>query len=120
MKFTNYFLGFDVPNTIESMSEEEKKQYLFSRPGILELTHNWGTENDPEFAGYHNGNTEPRGFGHIAITVNDLKDFCEKLELNSVKFVKKFDEGKMKGLAFISDPDGYWIEILSKDGRFDS
>lgn len=21
--------------------------------------------------------------------------------------------GKMKGLAFIQDPDGYWIEILS-------
>lgn len=24
---------------------------------------NWGTENDPEFKGYHNGNSEPRGFG---------------------------------------------------------
>jgi lactoylglutathione lyase len=22
----------------------------------------------------------------------------------------------MKGLAFIQDPDGYWIEILSSDG----
>jgi lactoylglutathione lyase len=22
----------------------------------------------------------------------------------------------MKGLAFIRDPDGYWIEILSSDG----
>ena len=29
-----------------------------------------------------------------------------------VKFVKKPDDGKMKGLAFIEDPDGYWIEIL--------
>ena len=26
-------------------------------------THNWGTESDPEFKGYHNGNSEPRGFG---------------------------------------------------------
>lgn len=24
--------------------------------------------------------------------------------------------GKMKGLAFIQDPDGYWIEILSPNG----
>ena len=24
---------------------------------------NWGTESDPEFKGYHNGNSEPRGFG---------------------------------------------------------
>ena len=23
--------------------------------------------------------------------------------------------GKMKGLAFITDPDGYWIEILSSN-----
>ena len=23
--------------------------------------------------------------------------------------------GKMKGLAFITDPDGYWIEILNPD-----
>lgn len=24
---------------------------------------NWGTESDPEFKGYHNGNSDPRGFG---------------------------------------------------------
>lgn len=28
-------------------------------------------------------------------------------------FVFPFSSGKMKGLAFIQDPDGYWIEILS-------
>lgn len=27
---------------------------------------NWGTENNPDFA-YHNGNSEPRGFGKDAI-----------------------------------------------------
>ena len=26
-----------------------------------------------------------------------------------------FTLGKMKGLAFITDPDGYWIEILNPD-----
>ena len=26
------------------------------------------------------------------------------------------DDGSMKGLAFIKDPDGYWIEILGLDG----
>ena len=26
------------------------------------------------------------------------------------------EDGKMKGIAFIKDPDGYWIEILSPHG----
>jgi len=30
-----------------------------------------------------------------------------------VKFIKKPNEGRMKGLCFIEDPDGYWIEIFS-------
>lgn len=39
---------------------------MFSRPACLELTHNYGTESDPTFTGYCNGNTDPgRGFGHI-------------------------------------------------------
>ena len=40
---------------------------------------------------------------------------CEnygKFEENGVEFVKKPDDGSMKGLAFIKDPDGYWIEIV--------
>lgn len=32
---------------------------------FLELTHNWGTESDESFKGYHNGNQEPRGFGTL-------------------------------------------------------
>jgi lactoylglutathione lyase len=38
---------------------------------------------------------------------------CERFEALGVKFVKKPNDGKMKGLAFITDPDGYWIEILN-------
>jgi lactoylglutathione lyase len=38
---------------------------------------------------------------------------CERFEKMGVNFVKKPDGGKMKGLAFITDPDGYWIEILN-------
>jgi lactoylglutathione lyase len=30
-----------------------------------------------------------------------------------VEFVKRPNDGKMKGLAFVKDPDGYWIEILN-------
>lgn len=30
-----------------------------------------------------------------------------------MEFVKKPNDGNMKGIAFIKDPDGYWIEILN-------
>jgi len=82
---------------------------------MLELTHNWGTENDDNFS-YHDGNTEPRGFGHIGITVPDVYEASKRFEQLGIEFVKKPDDGKMKGLAFIKDPDGYWIEILSSRG----
>ena len=42
-------------------------------------------------------------------TKNIALSYKEKLGVN---FIKKPDDGKMKGLAFITDPDGYWIEIL--------
>ncbi|CAM8958354.1 unnamed protein product [Rhodiola kirilowii] len=90
----------------------EKTVWTFSKKGTIELTHNWGTESDPEFKGYHNGNTEPRGFGHFGITVDDTFKACERFKSLGVEFVKTPDSGKMKGIAFIKDPDGYWIEIF--------
>ncbi|POO01148.1 Glyoxalase I, conserved site [Trema orientale] len=90
----------------------DRTVWTFGQKATIELTHNWGTESDPEFKGYHNGNSDPRGFGHIGITVDDTYKACERFESLGVEFVKKPDDGKMKGIAFIKDPDGYWIEIF--------
>lgn len=113
LKLSVYFMSYekkeDVPET-----EEERTMFCFTRRGTIELTHEWGTESDPNFKGYCNGNTEPgRGYGHVAVEVPDVEGTCKRLEDLNVPFVKKPNEGKIKGIAFIQDPDGYWIEILN-------
>lgn len=63
----------------------------------------------------NNGNEEPhRGFGHIAFNTNHVEAACEGLEAQGVSFRKKPNEGRMKGLAFALDPNGYWIEIVAR------
>ncbi|KII92513.1 hypothetical protein PLICRDRAFT_474648 [Plicaturopsis crispa FD-325 SS-3] len=109
--FTLYFLAFDESNG--KLTAEEKAAGRFAREGVLELTHNHGTENDPNFAGYASGNADPgRGFGHIAITVDDVEKACERFETLGVQFKKRPSDGKMRHIAFILDPDGYWIEVV--------
>lgn len=111
MRFSLFFLGYEDPKDIPS-DVKDRTSWTFSRRATIELTHNWGSEND-EATNYHNGNSDPRGFGHIGIAVPDVDVACKLFEDQKVTFVKKPNEGKMTGLAFIQDPDGYWIEILS-------
>ena len=60
----------------------------------LELTYNYGTDTDETFKGYHTGNKEKDGFGHIAFNTDDVYAACEKLEKKGVTFKKKPDEGR--------------------------
>lgn len=106
----------------------EAHDFLWNYPGTtIELTHNHGTEvlvekdnnnNNNEkkpFSGYHPGNQDRDGFGHLAIAVNDVEATCQILEDHyHCTFRKKPNEGRMKGLAFVYDPDQYWIEILPR------
>jgi len=69
----------------------------------LELTYNY------DHPGYDLGN----GYGHIAIAVNNLE------ELHAIHQKSGFDVTDLKGLPgqptryyFITDPDGYKIEVI--------
>ncbi|WEW58186.1 Lactoylglutathione lyase [Emydomyces testavorans] len=107
-KFSLYFLAYDSPNSLSGT------RHLTDRNGVLELTHNYGTENDPNYT-VANGNTEPhRGFGHIAISVDNIELACKRLEDAGYPFQKKLTEGKMRNIAFVKDPDGYWVEIIRR------
>ena len=73
---------------------------------VIELTHNWGTNN------YNHGNA----FGHIAIEVNDVYKACEEIKNKGGNVVREAGP-MMKSkllLAFIEDPNGYKIELIQK------
>lgn len=114
LKFSLFFLCYlrpaDPPVPVDPVG---RAAWAFTQRAMLELTHNWGTEADSAFVGYHDGNTEPRGFGHIGISVPDVDAACARLDRLGVTFVKRPEDGRMRKIAFIKDPDGYWIEILS-------
>ncbi|MFC4701917.1 lactoylglutathione lyase [Glaciecola siphonariae] len=114
MQFSLYFLTSIAPDQREQWSEDANERIIqtFGRPAMLELTHNWGDEQN-ENVSYHNGNNEPKGFGHIGFAVPNIEQACERFESLGVEFQKKPNDGSMKGIAFIKDPDGYWIEIFT-------
>jgi len=109
-KFSLYFLVLaeldDLPD-----DDEARRQWLARQRGVLELTHNHGTESQPGPV-YHDGNREPRGFGHICVSVPDVRAACARMEALGVPFQKKLSDGSMREIAFIKDPDGYWIELI--------
>ncbi|KAI9709672.1 MAG: hypothetical protein M1812_007650 [Candelaria pacifica] len=108
--FNLYFLGY--PSSSEKITPN--KESTANREGLLELTWNYGTEKDENFK-YHNGNSEPQGFGHICISVDDLDAACSRFEDQKVSWKKRLTDGRMKNVAFVLDPDGYWIEIVQNE-----
>lgn len=108
-KFDLYFLAY---NSSKSVS---KDNHWTDREGIIELTHNYGTENDSNFK-VANGNKEPgKGFGHVCVSVDNIQAACQRLEDAGYKFQKKLKDGRMHSIAFVLDPDEYWVEIIAQN-----
>ncbi|KAL9579892.1 MAG: hypothetical protein Q9212_004829 [Teloschistes hypoglaucus] len=108
-KFDLYFLAYDSPSSVSPNAHWSDRQ------GIIELTHNYGTENDSSYS-INNGNSDPgKGFGHVCISVDNIQAACQRIEDAGYKFQKKLSDGKMHHIAFALDPDGYWVEIISSN-----
>ena len=85
-RFTLIFLGAE--------NSDEKT-------GLLELTYNW----DPEK--YTGG----RNFGHLAYSVKNIYEVCDKLMNSGVTINRPPWDGHM---AFVRSPDAISIEILQE------
>ena len=72
------------------------------------------------------GRTEPydlgNGYGHLALSVQEVEAEHKRLTeagLNPGKIVELNRDGKLLALFFfITDPDGYKIEVLQRHGRY--
>ena len=74
----------------------------------LELTYNHGVES------YEMGTA----YGHIALGMGDIYAACEKIRASGGKITR--EPGPVKGgttlIAFVTDPDGYKIELIQRTG----
>lgn len=107
-KFTLYFLGYEHdPEYIEGLETAVPQA---GRQSIIELTHNWGTENDDSFEGYYVFGDDDAviGFDHFSVSCKDPESFIKELETKHAKFLFKSIDA-----ATITDPDGWKVEIHS-------
>lgn len=90
-EYTLAFLGFDGGNP---------------RQAELELTYNWGT------SAYEHGTA----YGHIALGVSDVYGACERIRAAGGNVTR--EPGPVKGgttvIAFVTDPDGYKVELIER------
>jgi lactoylglutathione lyase len=102
-------LGFEETGRIPI--RDEAINVFMNLPGDgdmprLELTYNFGVDS------YDIGS----GYGHIAITADDLDGTLERLKAQGIEPEKPpytVREGGSR-LCFVRDPDGYRIELIEK------
>tara|TARA_E500000075_G_C6970787_1_gene310732 strand:- start:1142 stop:1564 length:423 start_codon:yes stop_codon:yes gene_type:complete len=90
-KFTLIFLA----------APEDENTAIETRSPEIELTYNWDPEN------YDKG----RNFGHLAFSVKNIYETCQKLMDAGVTINRPPREGRM---AFVKSPDNISIELLQQ------
>ena len=107
--YTNV-LGMKLLRTSENTAYKYSLAFLGygSNPdhAELELTYNHGVDS------YDMGTA----YGHIALGVPDAYAACEKIKANGGNVTR--EAGAVKGgstvIAFVTDPDGYKIELIQR------
>ena len=110
-----YARAFDLQIADRLEFEDFALVYLrhASSPFELELTVNFGRKEP-----YNPGD----GYGHLAVVVDNLdaehaRFEREKLSPGPLRDLKH-DGATLARFFFVSDPDGYRIEVIQKGGRF--
>src|SRR5574344_1126345 len=107
--FYTKVLGMQLLRTSENTEYKYSLAFLGYEGGNpnqaeIELTYNWGVES------YDMGSA----YGHIAIGVADAYAACEKIRAAGGHVTR--EAGPVKGgttvIAFVTDPDGYKIELI--------
>jgi lactoylglutathione lyase len=100
--------------TLLRTTENPEYQYTLAFVGYgsnpehaeLELTYNWGVDH------YELGTA----YGHIALAVPDAYAACDKIRQAGGNVTR--EAGPVKGgstvIAFVTDPDGYKIELIQR------
>jgi lactoylglutathione lyase len=103
-------LGFEKRR--EAPIRDEAINTFMGLPGDddrLELTYNFGVDS------YDIGT----GYGHIAVTVDDLDETLERLKEQGIEPERppyRVREGGAQ-LCFVRDPDGYRVELIDRSGK---
>lgn len=100
----------DMNRTGEVVLDDCTLYYLSDEDGQtqIELTYNKETPEN----GYKNGNA----FGHLAFETNSMEEFSKRMQSMGYKYLYEpyFMPEVNMHIAFLKDPDGNEIEIMSK------
>lgn len=106
IEFYTKVLGMRVLDRTENTQYRYTLVFVGYEEGgtTIELTHNWDTDQ------YEMGTA----FGHLALGVEDIYAACDSIKELGGNVTR--EPGPVKGgsthIAFITDPDGYQIELI--------